>query len=845
MNDSVTSVLLIEDDLEEAQLILDALQAEHDRPFHTVWVRSIAAAKRRLKAKSFDVLLLDMALPDGKGIEAFELIAGVAPNTPIMLLCSPEQVRIARQAVERGAYDYLIRGPADAHWAPRVLRYAIERQAVQCALFRSEACFRAMSDASPLGILVSDAGGDCVYTNAAYQKISGLPFETTVGLDWRTAIHPDDSRNVLVQWHEAIQAKKPFRTEVRFMRPDGSTVWTRLNAAPMEDGRGSFGYVQTVEDISERKATELILRTAEEALFAEKERAQVTLNSIGDAVLTTDLAGRVTYLNQVAEVMTGWSCPEAQGQVLQEVFQVLDGDTRLPIKNLAQQAMTEDRIVGMASGCILIRRDGVESAIEDSSAPIHARDGQVAGAVIVFHDVTHSLAMAQRMSYLAQHDFLTGLPNRALLTERFSQAIGLARRRQKQVALLFLDLDYFKNINDSLGHLVGDELLKSVANRLVSCVRTTDTVSRQGGDEFVILLFEIENPLDAANVGDKLRAAFALPHVVGGIELHVTLSIGVSIYPDDGTAPDVVMQNADTAMYHAKAEGRNRYLFFKADMNTHAVHRLQVESSLRRALKQEEFILNYQPQISLATGAMTGAEALLRWHEPSLGLLNPNDFVPIAEECGLIVPIGRWVLRETCRQVQAWLDAGLRAVPVAVNVSAAEFRHKDFVAGVAGILEETGLAPQYLEFEVGESTLMHDVDASVHVLESLKALGVGLVIDGFGTGQSSLSCLKRFPIDVLKIAPSFVRDISSDTDDAAVVSAVICMGQNLRQRIVAEGVETQEQLDFLRSHQCATGQGFRFSHPLAPLDFAAWLAHECEIMQMASGQRQLWSHLTA
>ena len=405
-----------------------------------------------------------------------------------------------------------------------------------------------------------------------------------------------------------------------------------------------------------------------------------------------------------------------------------------------------------------------------------------------------------------------------------AQAIGLAQRRHKQVALVFLDLDYFKNINDSLGHAIGDQVLQSAAARLTAAVRATDTVCRQGGDEFVILLAEIEQPLDAALVAEKLIEAFAVPHLIGKHELHVTLSIGISVYPDDGSTVDSVLQNADTAMYHAKACGRNNYQFFRPDMNTRAVRRQFLESGLRRALRQGEFRVHYQPQIDLASGAMNGAEALVRWLDPELGIICPEQFVPVAEECGLIVPIGRWVLREACRQTRCWLDAGLHVVPVAVNISAVEFRQKGFLQGVATILEETGLEPRYLELELTESILMQDAECSTSVLEGLKAMGVQLAIDDFGTGFSSLSYLKRFLIDTLKIDRSFVRDIATGADDATIVSAVIGMGRNLNQRVIAEGVETREQLAFLRTRQCHEGQGFLFSHPLSAEDFAGFLA---------------------
>jgi diguanylate cyclase (GGDEF)-like protein/PAS domain S-box-containing protein len=392
-------------------------------------------------------------------------------------------------------------------------------------------------------------------------------------MNWSMAIHHEDRARVLAEWRIAARGEEVFQTEFRFLQGDERVVWTRVNSSAMRDGKNLLGLVQTVEDISERKATEARLRAAEEALFEEKERAQVTLNSIGDAVLTTDIGARVTYLNPVAEKMTGWSLAEALGRPLAEVFRVIDGTTREALASPARRAIAEGCTVELATGSLLVRRGGGEVGIEDSSAPIHDRDGQVSGAVIVFHDVSAARAMALKMVHLAQHDVLTGLPNRALLTERLAQSIRLAHRHRKQVGLLFLDVDYFKQINDSLGHAVGDLLLRSVGDRLQACVRTSDTVCRQGGDEFVILLAEIERVQDATLIAEKLIKAFALPHVIGGHTLCVTLSIGVSVYPDDSLNADSLLQNADTAMYHAKAGGRNNYQVFRADMASLAVRR--------------------------------------------------------------------------------------------------------------------------------------------------------------------------------------------------------------------------------------------------------------------------------
>jgi diguanylate cyclase (GGDEF)-like protein/PAS domain S-box-containing protein len=564
-------------------------------------------------------------------------------------------------------------------------------------------------------------------------------------------------------------------------------------------------------------------KTAEDALFAEKERAQVTLNSIGDAVLCTDTSGNVTYLNIVAEQMTGWSREEALGRPLGEIFQIIDGVTRQPAPNPMDTAVVQNKTVGLGLNCILIRRDGLEKPIEDSAAPIHDRDGNNTGAVIVFHDVSVARAMSLKMSHSAQHDFLTGLPNRMLLYDRVNQAINLAARHSKKVAVLFLDLDGFKHVNDSLGHPIGDKLLQSIANRLVDCVRASDTVSRQGGDEFVVLLSEVEQSKDAAIAARKILHAVVQAHSIDKHDLHVTTTIGVSIYPDDGLDAETLIKNADTAMYQAKENTRQSYQFFKAGMNVQAVERQFIEEGLRRALERQEFVLHYQPKINLKTGEITGAEALLRWTHPSRGSVSPAQFIPVAEDCGLILPIGNWSLREACRQARVWVDAGLPLATMAVNISAMEFQQEYFLQGVFEILKETGLDPRFLELELTETVLMKRAESTESILKELKAKGVRVAVDDFGTGYSSLSYLRKFPIDALKIDQSFVRQITTSPDETSIVTAVISMGRSLKLRVVAEGVETQAELAFLQAHQCEEAQGYYFSRPVPPQEFAKLL----------------------
>ena len=564
-------------------------------------------------------------------------------------------------------------------------------------------------------------------------------------------------------------------------------------------------------------------KTMEDALFSEKERAEVTLNSIGDAVACTDISGTVTFLNAAAERMTGWSRQEATGRPLQELLQLVDASSRNVIPSSMEIVNGQNRTMPGVSNCVLVGRDGYETPIEESVAPIRNRQGQATGAVLVFRDVSAAQAMALQMVHSAQHDFLTGLPNRMLLSDRLTQAIGLAMRHTTRVAVLFLDLDGFKHINDSLGHPIGDKLLRSIAGRLVDCVRGSDTVSRQGGDEFVVLLSEVEHLEDAAILARRMLQTVAKPHAVDQYDLHVTTSIGVSVYPDDGMNAETLIMKADTAMYQAKEHGRQGYQFFTPAMNIRAAERQFIEENLRSALERQEFALHYQPKIDLRTGRFSGAEALIRWTHPVRGQIPPAQFLPVAEDCGLILQISDWVLREACQQARAWMDEAVPIPTIAVNISALQFRDEKFLEGVFAILNDTGLDPTALELELTESVLMNRADSTESILKALKSQGIRLAVDDFGTGYSSLSDLGRFPIDTLKIDPSFVRQITRAPDQTSLVNAVISMGRSLNLRVVAEGVETRAEMAFLRAHDCDEAQGYYFSRPMPSKQLAAFL----------------------
>jgi diguanylate cyclase (GGDEF)-like protein/PAS domain S-box-containing protein len=566
-----------------------------------------------------------------------------------------------------------------------------------------------------------------------------------------------------------------------------------------------------------RAAQHAMARKAREmAMFEDNERTRATLASIGDGVLSTDNRWVITFMNPIAEKLTGWTCAQAVGHHVSDVFQVLDGDTRAPIMPQIEIAVGTGATIILPPNCVLVRRNGQELHIEDSAAPIHSVSGEFAGMVVVFHDVSESRARTQKMSHLAEHDVLTALPNRALLNDRLEHGIALAHRHSRQMAVLFIDLDRFKHINDSLGHLIGDRVLKAVAQRIIPCIRQSDTVSRYGGDEFVVLLSEVNRAEDAAAIAEKIRLAVMEPYTIDNHYLHLTTSIGVSVYPNDGRDASTLIQYADTAMYHAKEKGRNNSQFFKDDMNVRAEERQIITGDLHHALLRGEFFLVFQPKINLIRGNVTGFEALIRWRHPTRGVLSPAAFIPIAEESGLIIPIGEWVLREACAQARHWLDAGLQFETMAVNISAVEFRSDSFFDGICRILRTTGLDPCHLEIELTETAVMRDFEATRIVLQALSAMGMRTAVDDFGTGYSNLSYLKRFPINTLKLDRSFVHDVPESADVSTIVSSVIRMAHGLHLQVTGEGVETLQQLKFLKAHDCDEAQGYYFSKPLDP-----------------------------
>ena len=537
------------------------------------------------------------------------------------------------------------------------------------------------------------------------------------------------------------------------------------------------------------------------------------------AIMITDQANKIISVNQSFTRLTGYG----QEEVLGRNPSLLKSGRHGP--EFYRDLWNELREQGEWSGEIWDRRkDGSHyPKWLDINVIRECPGGAVSNYVAFFKDMSASKVAEERIRLLAYHDPLTGLPNRLLLTDRLAHALASARRRRGHVAVMFIDLDRFKNVNDSLGHAVGDKLLWEIAHRLNTCVREEDTVSRLGGDEFVIVIESLQDQQDAVAIATKIHRAFEQPILVDGRILHASASIGIALYPDDGENAEVLMQNADTAMYQAKSLGRNNYQFFAPFMNAHVRERLDLENTLREALARREFELYFQPIVNLRGGDIACVEALIRWRHPELGLVPPDKFIPVAEETGFIVQIGDWVVDQACRLMAQWQSAGLRPPRMSLNVSPRQFRQPGLADRIRCILSNHGVEAGRIDLEVTESALMEHPEAAARILGELKAMGLGIVIDDFGTGYSSLAYLKTFPIDKLKIDRSFVRDILTDNSDREITLAVIALSHNLGLQVVAEGVEEAEQLDFLKRHQCDGVQGYFYSRPKPAVEFLEYL----------------------
>jgi len=646
------------------------------------------------------------------------------------------------------------------------------------------------------------------YVSDGCHKLTGyrpdeLIFNNRVSYDQMTL--PEDRARVGRAIHAALEANEAFDVEYRIRRADGCIRWVLERGVGLRNAHGQLAWIEGfIQDISERMA-------ANEALHEAVRRYRSLFEHATEGIFQTTPEGRYLNANPALARIYGHDSPDTLIEHLHDIPRQLyvSPERRAEFVRLMQ----EHGVVRNFESQVY-QLDGSVIWISENARAVKNTDGSVQffeGTVV---DITERKQHEAELEHQASHDSLTGLPNRSLLRDRIDQAIVKARRHDRRVAVVFVDLDHFKLINDSLGHHVGDRLLLEVAARLTSCIRSHDSVARQGGDEFVLVLTEQHDENEILAVIRRLLETISQPWVNDGQEYGLSCSIGISCYPQDGDDPDALLRSADAAMYKAKESGRSTYHFYTPELNQAISERLELENSLRHALERDEFRVYYQPRVEVASGRIVGAEALIRWECPGKGLILPDSFISIAEETGLIIPIGQWILQEACRQNSAWLRAGLPPISVSVNLSPIQFRHAGLVQSVADALQQANLDPACLELELTESFVMHDAERINVAMQSLKALGVDIAVDDFGTGYSSLSYLKRFPVDRLKVDKHFVRDIDSDPDDAAIVRAVISLGHALGLKVVAEGVETRAHLDFLRQHGCDELQGYYFSRPV-------------------------------
>ncbi len=679
-------------------------------------------------------------------------------------------------------------------------------------------------DIMQLGVTITDMQRKILYTNIADARMHGYEVEELIGRDVRI-FGPASSHKDLMP--EDVQNMTNWSRECVNCRKDGSVFPVRVTSDIVREVRdgvlSNIAIVATCEDISERKSSEEALRLR-----------QRVIESSSNGIMITDTSGPgnpIIYVNPAFGRITGYDAQDTLGRSMHFLL----GEDQEQVEFMEIHAALHEQREGNA---VLrnYRKDGSLFWNDLSVSPVLDEAGSVAHFVWVINDVTEREQHEELLEYQANHDALTGLPNRNLLADRITQSLANAHRYDMPVAVLFIDLDNFKFVNDSLGHALGDRMLIIQADRLHKSIRSGDTVARYGGDEFVVVVSNLEKIEDAALVAQHIQELVSRPFTIDGHEFGITCSIGISLYPKDGHDVDSLLKNADAAMYRAKEQSRNSFQFYTSEMNDRVVERMVIERHLRHALELGQLEMHYQPQVELTNGRIIGVEALLRWHSPNLGTVSPSRFIPLAEETGLIVPIGEWVLKTCCEQNKAWQDAGLTPLTISVNISARQLQKKDLSGDIAAILRESGLKPRFLELEIVESMVMKDVESAMVIMTELKSLGIQLAMDDFGTGYSSLSYLKRFPFDRLKIDLSFVRDILSDPESASIARTIIAMAHNLNLRAIAEGVETKEQLEYLRLHGCDEIQGYYVSRPVNAQEFEALLRKD-QLLQLPAKSR--------
>ncbi|MFQ5441866.1 MAG: EAL domain-containing protein [Thermodesulfobacteriota bacterium] len=858
----MNSILIVDDDALVREMAGDILTAAGYKVFKA---GDSEQALKILGKEDIRTVLLDVVLPSGSGIDMIPEINRINPDTAIIIMTAHASLDAAIEAIRKGAYDF-IKKPLGEEELLHSMKKATERQALllhnkilveklKGRLTRLE-LFRRVSKAISTTTALTEV---LEKTMEVTKNVIGaeacsilLPDEETGDLSFTVALGKKggDVKKLAIKPGQGIAGwvyknKKPLlvrdiRKDKRFDRSfDTKTGFhTRsMVAAPLFVKDRILGVIQVINKIEgghfEAEDRDILVTISgpiaisidnariTEDLRRSEERFHKISASAQEAIIMIDDDARISYWNPASQKIFGYTEKEAVGREIRKF--ILPRMHRKAFKEGFKKFKKTGKGTVLGRTMVLsgIKKDGTEFPVEISVSAV--KMGRGWNSIGIIRDITDRKRFEEKIQEMSYHDSLTGLPNRRLFVDRLNQVLARGKRKKLMAAFLFLDLDRFKVINDTLGHSMGDELLKAVAGRLQECLRTSDTFARIGGDEFTVLVQDINKVDDVRHVVEKIFAIFNKPFEVAGSELFVTASMGISIYPEDGRDVETLFKNADTAMYRAKSAGRNNYKLYTPEMNARAMEMLNLENDLRGAVDRGEFVLHYQPQVNIVSKEVVGFEALIRWNKDKKTLVYPMEFIPVCEDTGLIIPIGQWIFLSACTQAVKWRKKGLKPVRVSVNLSMRQFTQKDFVESIKKILDETGLDPEYLEFELTETMLMEDAEATIKTLHELKGLGIRLSIDDFGTGYSSLEYLKRMPIDMLKIAQSFTRDITDNPDDAAIASAVINIARSLNIDVIAEGVETKAQLELLKKLDCGKIQGFYVSKAVTAAEAEKYL----------------------
>ena len=873
---TANEVSLVQEVVERCWATIERARAEHDlrasQERYRRALRSLSAALWEWNVLA-DLVFYSSRYKDLLGYPARESVEPMASFFDALHPDDAEQARAALQhhlATPGSTYEVeyrLLTRPGDYRWFSaqgeaewdeqgrpyRMTGSIIDitaRKVAEAALKHSEEGLRTLAESMPQLVWIALPDGAHSYFNQKWMEYTGANLDDLYGSGWLDWVHPDDRQRITEGWLQASATGETHQPEYRLRRADGVYRWFLARALPARAADGSIDkWLGTSTDIDDQKTIEQDIRrrAVQQSLiaaFGQKALANSDIDELLNAAVLAAADGLEVRFSRLLQLSPdkgslllkcgiGWDpdwvdhqLPDPSDQA--GLCHVVESNEPIVVNDY--------ELASEFSPSLLLLGHRIRSAVD---VPIAGAAGPygVLGAyspepqrfsadnVHFLRSLANTLATAidrkaaeDRLTYLAQFDPLTGLPNRTLFLDRLSQGITLAQRNQWRVGAVSIDLDRFKTVNDTLGHAVGDELLSAVAARLQTCLRSADTVGRLGGDEFAFVLTDLAKADDAALVAQKVITALAQPFQLSGVEVYVSASLGMAIYPDDGDDAVVLLKNADTALYLAKERGRNSYQFYLPEMNARTLERLQMETQLRGALERGEFLLHFQPKVNLASGEISGFEALLRWQHPARGLVPPLQFISILEDTGLIIPVGEWVVQTACEQLLRWQAAGVALHPIAVNISARQFLQRDVDTTMGAILRNAGIDPALIEFELTESMLMNDPQEAVRMLKNLRTQGIRLSVDDFGTGYSSLAHLKRFPLDALKIDRAFIRDVTTDPDDASIALAIISLAHSLKLKVVAEGVETEAQLNFLRAHRCDEMQGYYFAKPMPEAD---------------------------